>query len=250
MGISNLWSLLLPVGRRISIETLSTKTLAIDASIWLFQFLKAMRDSEGNAVRSAHILGTLRRILKLLYHDVRPVFVFDGQMPSIKRREIKSRKDQREKQEVNVKQAARRLLVARLRERGAEEARVAREGRTRKFVDGEEEGDGDKDGDGEEEVKGGEDGDLERALELSRREVQPSQNVDATASSFLDADDGSDSSVNWEDGEAPQNEPSWETLVPESGRIDMDVVKGLPRDMRKDVIEKAKASMRVASRKQ
>ena len=37
MGVKNLWRLLLPAGHRLSIETLSGQTLAIDASIWLAQ---------------------------------------------------------------------------------------------------------------------------------------------------------------------------------------------------------------------
>ncbi|EKU20498.1 DNA excision repair protein ERCC-5, partial [Nannochloropsis gaditana CCMP526] len=46
-GVHNLWQLLLPVGRRVNVESLERKTLAIDVSIWLTQFIKAMRDDEG-----------------------------------------------------------------------------------------------------------------------------------------------------------------------------------------------------------
>ena len=35
MGVKNLWRLLLPVGHRLSIETIAHQTLAINASIWL-----------------------------------------------------------------------------------------------------------------------------------------------------------------------------------------------------------------------
>ena len=73
MGVKGLWRLLLPIGRRISIETLSGQVLAIDASIWLTQFLKAMRDT-----RSAHLVGFFRRLCKLKFHNIKPVFVFDG----------------------------------------------------------------------------------------------------------------------------------------------------------------------------
>ena len=33
------------------------KKLAIDASIWIYQFLKAMRDKDGNSLPSSHIIG-------------------------------------------------------------------------------------------------------------------------------------------------------------------------------------------------
>lgn len=38
--------------------------LAADASIWLFQFIQAMRDERGELIRNAHVLGFFRRITK------------------------------------------------------------------------------------------------------------------------------------------------------------------------------------------
>lgn len=85
-----------------------------DASIWLIQFVKArgetflvlcevasgatlvrcgqrlftggvkiidtqaMRNNDGETIKNAHLLGFFRRICRLLFHRVRPVFVFDG----------------------------------------------------------------------------------------------------------------------------------------------------------------------------
>lgn len=49
------------------------KKLAIDSSIWLYQFQIAMRDKEGRALDNAHILGFLRRICKLLFYGIKPV---------------------------------------------------------------------------------------------------------------------------------------------------------------------------------
>lgn len=124
MGVKGLWQLLLPTGRRISVETLQGKRLAVDASIWLTQFLKANRDPETGAVRAnAHIIGFLRRICRLLYHGIRPVFVFDGATPEIKLREIRARRERRERLQSfkgdndneGVKRLARRILVAQLK---------------------------------------------------------------------------------------------------------------------------------------
>ena len=40
MGIKGFWSLVSPAGHRLDIVTLAGKRLAVDASIWLVQFLK------------------------------------------------------------------------------------------------------------------------------------------------------------------------------------------------------------------
>ena len=92
MGVKDLWQLLAPIGRRVSIESLEGKVLAIDMSIWITQFIKAMRDDEGKMIRNAHLLGTIRRILRLLYHKIRPVFVFDGETPAMKARIMQQRR--------------------------------------------------------------------------------------------------------------------------------------------------------------
>ena len=59
---------------------------------------QAMRDDEGNMVKNAHLIGTMKRILKLLFHRIRPVFVFDGATPLLKLQTVKVRRSIREKQ--------------------------------------------------------------------------------------------------------------------------------------------------------
>lgn len=98
MGVKDLWQLLSPIGRRVSIESLEGKTLAIDASIWITQFIKAMRDEEGKMMKNAHLIGTLRRVLRLLFHRIRPLFVFDGATPELKLRVVQARRKGREMQ--------------------------------------------------------------------------------------------------------------------------------------------------------
>ncbi|KAG1708874.1 hypothetical protein DVH05_022506 [Phytophthora capsici] len=116
MGVQNLWVLLAPVGRKIEIESLAGQVLAVDASIWLTQFVKAMRDDEGNMIRNAHLMGTLHRVAKLLYYGVRPVFVFDGQTPEIKKRTTARRRKRQEQQSANLRHTAQRILLNRLKQ--------------------------------------------------------------------------------------------------------------------------------------
>ncbi len=109
MGVKSLWSLLDPVGRPVlyvpvlflefsnlpfcfSLETMEGKAMAIDSSIWIYQFQATMRDKEGRGLVNAHVVCFLRRICKLLFYGIKPVFVFDGGAPALKRSTIVSRK--------------------------------------------------------------------------------------------------------------------------------------------------------------
>eukprot|EP01031_Cornospumella_fuschlensis_P027510 gene27510-33229_t len=115
MGVKDLWQLLGPMGRRVSIETLEGQALAIDMSIWLTQFIKAMRDDEGKMIKNAPIIGTLRRILKLLFHGIRPVFVFDGRTPQLKERVLERRRKTLEKSEANRRATAHKIILNQLK---------------------------------------------------------------------------------------------------------------------------------------
>ncbi|KQK23032.1 DNA repair protein UVH3 isoform X1 [Brachypodium distachyon] len=121
MGVHGLWGLLAPVGRRVSVETLAGKRLAVDASIWMVQFMRAMRDDKGDMVRDAHILGFLRRICKLLFLRARPVFVFDGATPALKRRTLASRRRHRDAAQAKVRKTAEKLLISHLKASRLEE---------------------------------------------------------------------------------------------------------------------------------
>uniref|UniRef100_A0A803QLX4 DNA repair protein UVH3 n=1 Tax=Cannabis sativa TaxID=3483 RepID=A0A803QLX4_CANSA len=115
MGVHGLWELLAPVGRRVSVETLAGKKLAIDASIWMVQFMKAMRDEKGEMIRNAHLLGFFRRICKLLYLRTKPVFVFDGGTPALKRRTVIARRRMRENAQAKLRKTAEKLLLNHLK---------------------------------------------------------------------------------------------------------------------------------------
>ena len=112
MGVKGLWTLLEPVGRRIPAEALGGKRLAVDASIWLVQFLKAMRDERGEPLPHAHLLGFFRRVCKLLFLGVRPVFVFDGSTPELKRQTTAARRRGARNAGAQARRAAEKLLAS------------------------------------------------------------------------------------------------------------------------------------------
>ena len=73
-----------------SLETMEGRVMAIDSSIWIYQFQATMRDKEGRGLANAHVVGVMRRICKLLFYGIKPVFVFDGGAPALKRATIVS----------------------------------------------------------------------------------------------------------------------------------------------------------------
>jgi DNA excision repair protein ERCC-5 len=121
MGVTGLWTVVQPCARPIKLETLNRKRLAIDASIWIYQFLKAVRDKEGNALRNSHVVGFFRRICKLLYIGIKPVFVFDGGAPILKRQTITARKQRREGRREDAVRTAGKLLAVQIQRIAEEE---------------------------------------------------------------------------------------------------------------------------------
>ncbi|CAO1613124.1 unnamed protein product [Jaminaea pallidilutea] len=116
MGVQGLWSLLQPAARPIKLEDLEGKRFAVDSSIWLYHFRMAMRDKEGRTLANAHILGFFWRICKLLHFGLRPVFVFDGGAPVMKRQTLIGRKSRRQGAKESHALAAKKLLNAQMRQ--------------------------------------------------------------------------------------------------------------------------------------
>ncbi|KAK9453047.1 hypothetical protein V1511DRAFT_506372 [Dipodascopsis uninucleata] len=126
MGVNGLWKITGSVARPVKLESLHGKRLAVDASIWIYHFLKAVRDKEGNALPNSHIVGFFRRICKLLFHGILPVFVFDGDAPLIKKQTIANRNQRRRDREEDASRTASKLLSLQLQKLAEEEINKTR----------------------------------------------------------------------------------------------------------------------------
>ncbi|MFH1789279.1 MAG: flap endonuclease-1 [Candidatus Altiarchaeota archaeon] len=86
----------------IELSQLSGKTIAVDALNSLYQFLASIRqpdgtllmDSNGNV--TSHLSGLFYRTTRLLKIGVKPVYVFDGQPPELKKHELDRRRKVKE----------------------------------------------------------------------------------------------------------------------------------------------------------
>ena len=75
-----------------------------------------MRTESGEMLPNAHLIGMFRRICKLLFWRVRPVFVFDGDTLHLKKQTAARRRAIKTKSSSDASQAAHKLLQNRLRQ--------------------------------------------------------------------------------------------------------------------------------------
>ena len=95
----------------VEIEFFAGKKIAIDAFNTLYQFLSTIRQPDGTPLRdsqgriTSHLSGILYRVSNMVEVGIKPIFVFDGEPPEFKRREIERRKMIREEAEIKWKTA-------------------------------------------------------------------------------------------------------------------------------------------------
>ncbi len=82
----------------IAFDDLRDKTLAVDALNTIYQFLSSIRqpdgtplmDSQGNV--TSHLTGLLYRTSNFLKMGIKPIYVFDGKPPDLKRKTLDERR--------------------------------------------------------------------------------------------------------------------------------------------------------------
>ena len=84
--------------KEINLDYLRNKTLAVDAPMWLYQFLSSIRQRDGTLLKdskgnvTSHLTGLLTRISNLTEQNIRLAFVFDGEPPKLKHLTLEKRK--------------------------------------------------------------------------------------------------------------------------------------------------------------
>ena len=90
--------------KSMQLDMLSGKTVAVDASMAMYQFLIAtqtwssqsrgvgeLSDSEGNL--TGHLVGIYHRTIMFMEQGIKPIWVFDGVAPDMKADELDKRKE-------------------------------------------------------------------------------------------------------------------------------------------------------------
>lgn len=94
----------------------------LDISIWLHQLVKGFQDSKGSALPHAHLLGLFHRLCKLLFYRIKPVFVFDGGVPPLKRQTIAKRAQSKSKYQNEAERIQQLLLQSLAKEKIVQQA--------------------------------------------------------------------------------------------------------------------------------
>lgn len=104
MGIKNLSKLIgdcAPAAvRELSLKELMGRTIAIDASMAIYQFLVAVRSASAGGNPSvqltnaagevtSHLQGMFNRTIRMMESGIKPVYVFDGKPPQMKSGEVR-----------------------------------------------------------------------------------------------------------------------------------------------------------------
>jgi flap endonuclease-1 len=88
--------------KEFNLEQLQGKTIAVDAYNTIYQFLANIRqldgtplmDSKGNV--TSHLSGLFYRTINLMQLGIKPVFVFDGKSPDLKKKEYEKRESRKQ----------------------------------------------------------------------------------------------------------------------------------------------------------
>lgn len=111
--------------KEIETKDLKGKVLVFDGFNILYQFLTTIRSPDGTPLTNAkgnvtsHLVGLLSRMTKLIEAEIKPIFVFDGETPDLKKKERERRKALKEEAEAKYKIAVKEEDVASMKKYGA-----------------------------------------------------------------------------------------------------------------------------------
>ena len=98
-------------GTEISFDSIRDRKIAVDSFNWMYQFLSTIRQMDGQPLMdskgriTSHLSGIFYRSMKLLESGTKPVYVFDGKPPEIKRRTSEMRREKRMEERLKWKKS-------------------------------------------------------------------------------------------------------------------------------------------------
>jgi len=121
------------IAEETSLDSLHGKILAVDSFNMLYQFLTTIRsrdgtplmDSNGNV--TSHLVGLFSRTTKMMQKGLRPVFVFDGKPPELKKKERERRAELKAEAKVKYEDAKQKENLDEMRKYAGRTAKLSPE---------------------------------------------------------------------------------------------------------------------------
>ena len=119
--------------KEVELDSLAGKTLAVDSSLFLYQFLSTIRqrdgsllmDSKGNV--TSHLAGLFNRTIKLMQKQIGLVFVFDVKPPELKSAERARRAELKKEAEMKYKIAVEKKDIDEMKKYASRTTRLTRD---------------------------------------------------------------------------------------------------------------------------
>ena len=89
----------------VELDYFSGKKIAVDAFNTLYQFITTIRQPDGTPLKdsrgriTSHLSGLLYRNANLIENGIKPIYVFDGEPPKFKERELRERSERKREAE-------------------------------------------------------------------------------------------------------------------------------------------------------
>lgn len=99
--------------KECEVKNFMGRIIAVDASMQLYQFMSMVRSQQQAGAQllsndagdvTSHILGFFHRTIGLMEKGIKPIYVFDGKPPELKKHELDIRKEKKQKAEAEIKQ--------------------------------------------------------------------------------------------------------------------------------------------------
>lgn len=118
------------VTQEIDISELKGKVVAIDSSLFMYQFLTTIRQQDGSLLTdshgnvTSHLIGLFSRSAKLMEQGLKLVYVFDGKAPELKMSERARRAEAKEEASKKYELAAKEERLDDMKKYAARTARL------------------------------------------------------------------------------------------------------------------------------
>ncbi len=114
----------------VKVSDLKGKIIAIDSSLFLYQFISTIRQRDGSPLTdskgavTSHLTGLFFRTINLMKGGLKLAYVFDGKTPELKRKERERRSKLKDEAEVKYKIAVEKQDIAMMKKYASRTSRL------------------------------------------------------------------------------------------------------------------------------